>query len=88
MFWISTPRRGREMEISPRLGKPSAVVAPAAPPACEEPIEGKPSPSEGQPLLLAKRPPPAPLPKSSSPLDAALRRPAKVVGGRAWIETG
>ena len=86
MFWISTPRRGRFSEISPRLGKPSAEPAPALPPLLLPPggvpIEGKPSPREGKPLLLLAKRLLEPL-KSKSPLEEVLLKEGNV-GVGSW----
>lgn len=77
MFWISTPRRGRLMDISPRLGNPSAVAVPALLPPAPAGL-----PMEGQPLLLLAKRLPAPL-KSNSPVELAL-----LLIGDGWERKG
>jgi len=63
---MSTPRRGDDREDTPMLGKPSPDEDEEEDDP-EEPMLGKPSPKEGNPLLLAKRPP-----LSNSPLEKVL----------------
>ena len=81
MFWISTPRRGRSSEISPRLGKPSLLplvveVEVGLTPGTL-PREGKPSPREGQPLLEEAKSPLEEEVKSNSPLPLAAEAPLR-----------